>query len=428
MASFSFGAGNARKLLTIPLYALGRLATALIPRARDEWAFGCGVGIADGALEMWNAAAANRHKAVWLVGSAAHAAQARALGIPAVGKHSMRGFWRTARARVVVVTHGFGDVNRYAVSGAFVVQLWHGIPLKRIGIDSAETTRLPSALSGLPGAAMPQAVLSFMYRRATARIDLIPAASHYVRGRLESAFSLRDSAVPVTGEPRVDVLSRGTPSQRRERAIAQIESIVGAVGGARLVLYAPTWRDGEVDPAVPTREDWQRIHAVLEQRDAILLVRSHPLGAGDYTPSFSTSRVRSLGADMVVDITPLLSGLDALITDYSSLAYDASLVPVATLFFAPDLEEYEGRRGFYGRYRDVAGDNWATTWVEAAAQLDALLSDAAERDRRVALAQKLSERVHLYDDGRNTERVYRAILAAVRLTPSATDKSPKGTR
>ena len=47
---------------------------------------------------------------------------------------------------VVVVTHGFGDVNRYAVTGAFVVQLWHGIPLKRIGLDSAETLRPPAAL------------------------------------------------------------------------------------------------------------------------------------------------------------------------------------------------------------------------------------------------------------------------------------------
>ncbi|MEV8266178.1 CDP-glycerol glycerophosphotransferase family protein [Microbacterium sp. NPDC076911] len=428
MASFSFGAGNARKLLTIPLYAVGRVATALIPRSRDEWVFGCGVGIADGALEVWDVAAADHQKAVWLVGSDAHAADARARGIPAVTKHSAKGFWRTARARVVVVTHGFGDVNRYGVSGAFVVQLWHGIPLKRIGIDSAETTRLPSTVSKLPGAALAGVLISFMYRRATARIDLIPAASHLVRGRLESAFSLRDSAVPVTGEPRVDVLSRGTRAQRRKRAIDQIESVVGAVDGASLVLYAPTWRDGAVDPALPSSDDWQRIDTVLKQRDAILLVRSHPLGAGDYAPGFSTGRVRSLGADSVVDVTPLLPGLDALITDYSSLAYDASLVPMPTLFFAPDLEEYEDRRGFYGRYRDVAGDNWATTWTAVIAQLDLLLSDAGEHDRRLELAQRLSDRVHLYDDGRNTDRVYRAILAAARLAPSTKDESPKGSR
>ena len=140
MASFSFGAGNAAKLLRIPLYAGGRLVTAVVPRSRDQWVFGCAVGIADGALALWEQSRGER--AVWLVANERERLDAAARGIPTVPKHSLIGFWRTARARVIVVTHGFGDVNRYAVSGAYVVQLWHGIPLKRIGLDSPETTRM----------------------------------------------------------------------------------------------------------------------------------------------------------------------------------------------------------------------------------------------------------------------------------------------
>ena len=114
------------------------------------------------------------HDAIWLTGSAREAADAAARGIPTAPKHSLRGFWLTARAGVVVVTHGFGDVNRYAVSGAFLVQLWHGIPLKRIGLDSPETLR-----SGiLPSSLLVRAALGAMYRGATRRIDVLPAASH----------------------------------------------------------------------------------------------------------------------------------------------------------------------------------------------------------------------------------------------------------
>ena len=51
MASFSFGTGNAAKLLRIPLYALGRLGTLLVPRGR-RWVFGCGAGVGDGALAL----------------------------------------------------------------------------------------------------------------------------------------------------------------------------------------------------------------------------------------------------------------------------------------------------------------------------------------------------------------------------------------
>lgn len=412
MASFSFGAGNARKLATIPLYAAGRLLTLLVPRSRDEWVIGCAVGIGDGALALWEVAAADGRSPVWLVGSAKEAADAAARGIRTVPKHSLRGLWRTARARVVVVTHGFGDVNRYAVSGAFVVQLWHGIPLKRIGVDSPETLRVPGVVAATPAAGAVRGLLRSMYRGAARRIRVIPAASHLVRGRLESAFALPDASVPVTGEPRVDVLSRGSAEDRRVRARAAIGRAVPRGGlSTRFVLYAPTWRDGAVDPAVPTTQEWSQIVDVLRHHDATLLVRSHPLGAGDYTPPFPTDRVHLLGSDLVADVTPLLPGLDALVTDYSSLAFDASLVPLPTLFLAPDVEEYARRRGFYGTYADVAGADWAIDWTQAATQLDAVLGDDAERARRVDRAIALDARVHAFRDGRNAERVYRAILA-----------------
>ena len=43
-------------------------------------------------------------------------------------------------------------------------------------------------------------------------------------------------------------------------------------------------------------------------------------------------------------------------TDYSSLAFDAALVPLPVVFLAPDVDAYARTRGFYGSYADVAGD------------------------------------------------------------------------
>jgi CDP-glycerol glycerophosphotransferase len=412
VASFSFGAGNAAKLARIPLYAVGRLATLVIPRSRDEWVFGCGAGIGDGALALWQRVAADAHPALWLTGSDTEAADASALGIPHIPRTSWRGFWRTARARVLVVTHGFGDVNRYAVSGAFVAQLWHGIPLKRIGLDSPETLRS----SILPRSRLLRRVLGAMYRGAARQIDLLPAASPLVRGRLESAFGLPDARVPVTGEPRVDVLSTGTPDERRERARAVLAHAgLPPLGDSRLVLYAPTWRDGEPDPAIPTPAQWRGLIDVLQARNAVLLVRSHPLGAGDYEPPFATDRVLPLGSSRLRDATPALPALSALITDYSSMAFDASLVPLPVLFLAPDVNAYARRRGFYGRFSDVAGTDAGVNWDDTVAQLDALLGDPGVREERIARAEELSARVHSYRDGENTARVYRAILNGAQL-------------
>lgn len=410
MASFSFGAGNAAKLLRIPLYLAGRLATLLIPRSKDAWVYGCGAGIGDGALALWNEAAA-QHPSTWLVHSDREQREASARGIRTVPAASLRGFWRTARARVVVVTHGFGDVNRYAVGGAFIAQLWHGIPLKRIGIDSPETVQVPASLQQLPVARPLRAMLRVLYRRTTRQIDLVPAASHPVRGRLESAFSLPDACVPVTGEPRVDVLSQGDAAARRTAAREAIAVAAGEVARARLVLYAPTWRDGAPDAAVPDAAAWERITALLERTDAVLLVRSHPLGAGSYVPPRPTDRVRLLGSDRVADVTPLLPGMDVLVTDYSSLAFDASLVPLPVVYFAPDLDEYVARRGMYGTYADVAGRDWASHWAEVVDQLDAVLTDPQTRRERCDRSRALGRRFHAYADGRSAARVHDEIVA-----------------
>ncbi|WP_292834429.1 CDP-glycerol glycerophosphotransferase family protein [Microbacterium sp.] len=406
MASFSFDAGNAGKLLRMPLYAGGRLVTAVVPRGRDLWVFGCAVGITDGAWALWQHAVAEGDAAIWLTGGTRDAAEAARRGIPSVPKGSWRGFWLTARARVIVVTHGFGDVNRYAATGGVIAQLWHGIPLKRIGLDSPVTTQSP--LPALDG------VLRALYRRTQARIRILPAASELVRGRLESAFGLAEDRVPVTGEPRVDVLSRGTAAERRRNALSALTAVLGPdEPGIRRILYAPTWRDGAPDPAIPTAEQWEKITALLEETDAVLLVRSHPLGAGDYKPRDTTRRVRALGSDLIADVTPLLPGMDALVTDYSSLAFDAALVPLPTVFFAPDLDDYTARRGFYGTYAEVAGADPARDWESVIVDLRRLLTDEEHRAALVGRSARLSAGVHAFSDGRNTARVYARIRAAM---------------
>lgn len=407
MASFSFGSGNAAKLLRIPLYAVGRIGTVLVPRGR-RWVFGCGAGIGDGALALWRVATAEGHDAVWLTLNRRERTDAAALGIPTIPKSSLRGWWATARAGVLVVTHGLGDVNRYAVSGGFVVQLWHGIPLKRIGLDSPATTQVPN----IPGAGVLRRLVALLYRGAAQRIRVLPAASDRSRGRLESAFALGDSRVVVTGEPRVDVLSAGTEQERRDAASELLVRATHALPkGARRLLYAPTWRDGAADPAVPTATEWVRIVALLETQNVVLFVRSHPLGAGAYQPPLPSGRVRMLGSDVLADVTPALPGIDTLITDYSSLAYDVGLLDMPVLYLAPDAEEYARIRGFYGRYEDVAGTDAAADWSALLDQLESLLTAERTFADRAQQSTTLSAQVHAFRDGRNTQRVYQEIRA-----------------
>jgi len=407
MASFTFGAGNARKVLRLPLYALGALATLLVPRTPRLWVFGSGIGVGEGALPLYRAARAalpGSVRLVWLAGSSAELTAALAAGLDAEHRNGWRGFRLTLRARVLVVTHGFGDVNRYATRGGFVVQLWHGIPLKRLHLDSGATLRV----SFLPNHRLVRAVLARAYRFAGRGIGLFPVASALVAPRLVSAFGVGADRVVVTGDLRDDVLLGGSAGARRNDARALLTAAVGELPpSARVILSAPTWRDGGADPGAPDDATWNLIADWLERTNAVLLVRTHPLGKGDYAGGPTRSdRIRMLDSDVLAEITPALPAVDALVTDYSSIAYDYSLVGGPIVFLAPDLEHYAKRRGLYLPYRAFAGGQQVGSWPDALARLDAVAATGSA----AAIAASIHSgwlRDENFDllDGRATDRV-----------------------
>src|SRR4051794_27163352 len=298
MAKFTFVAGNAQVLRRIPLYVLGALATLVVPRTDQVWVFGSGIGPGEGALPLLRLTRERLGRdvrLVWLASTERELEYARGLGLDTVLKLSARGFWLTLRAKVQVVTHGQGDVNRYAARGGFLVQLWHGIPLKRLHLDSPAAMAAPNPLARF--------LLERGHRAIGKQIRLFPVSSERVVSRICSAFGITRDQVVVSGDPRDDVLLQGTPDERRERARGQLEAAIGPLAAGPVVMYAPTWREGAGDPAQPDDTTWRDIAAWLERVDGTLIVRSHPLGNGVYDAGPAVSeRVRLLDATIMNEV------------------------------------------------------------------------------------------------------------------------------
>jgi CDP-glycerol glycerophosphotransferase (TagB/SpsB family) len=415
MATFTFRTGNAAALRRLPFYLLGAVATLVVPRTDRLWAFGCGIGPGEGALPLYRLARErldDSARLVWLATTPDELATARSLGLDAVAKLSARGLWLTLRAGVCVVTHGLGDVNRYGVRGAFVVQLWHGVPLKKLHLDSPAALR--SAVLG--NSRLVRALLARGMRAAGAQIRLFPVASERIVGRISSAFGVPRERIAVTGDPRDDVLLTGTREQRRTPAITLLEKAIGVVPStARVVLYAPTWRDGEHDPSAPDAATWDEIADWLTRTDAVLVVRVHPLGHGDYAAGPARSpRIRLLTVDALNDVTPVLPAVDAIVTDYSSIAFDFALIDGPTVFLAPDLETYTASRGMYEPYRMFSGGRHVVSWTHVLDQLDALADpsrDGGAFAAEVAAHTRWLREEHFdFTDGGATERVFAEIV------------------
>jgi CDP-glycerol glycerophosphotransferase len=406
VARFTFATGNLKKVLALPLYGLGILASLVVPRTDGLWVFGSGSGVGEGslALLLHTRSVNSELRLVWLTRNSFDEANATTLGIESASKRGPRGFWLTLRAHVVVVTHGFGDANRFGVHGAYVVQLWHGIPFKHIHLDSPATLSIPV----FSRFALARRAIRAAYLRSARGIQLFATASPLAAARIRTAFGLPAQRVVVTGDPRDDVLATETRDGTRARVAAILEDKLAE----RVLLYAPTWRDGAEDPLIPTAADWKLIIGYLDATESVLLIRSHPLGVGDYSVGAELSpRIRMLGANLQGDITPLLPAVDTLITDYSSIAFDYSLVGGPMVFLAPDVLVYSSSRGSYEPFSDFTGGFEVADWTGVIGLLRERDSSAAVRTRMTEHARWLANRVYSFSDGGNTARIYAEITA-----------------
>ena len=400
-----FAAGNAKKLLGVPMLGVGAIASMLVPRNSTHWVLASATEPGEGVVPLAAAASAQGVRVSWLVANEQRRSELRASGQHALPKRGPRAWWATLRAGTVIVTHGLGDAHPAGLRGARIVQLWHGIPLKKLHLDATLTYQLPSFW----GSRRFERALRAASQRAYRRIGFFVAASEASASRLQSAFGLAPEQMLIAGDPRDDVLFS---PEARVHARSELARALGRKLPDRIVLIAPTWREGANDPMVPSRSEWAALEAWAAERDALVLVRPHPLASSAFAAGLAGAHAPHLAlldARAQADITPVLPAVETLVTDYSSVAYDFALLGRGMVFLAPDLEEYQASRGFYEPYAHFAGGEPARSWPEAIDRLSAL-DQPGERARAERHSIELASRMHAFRDGRNTQRVLAALL------------------
>jgi CDP-glycerol glycerophosphotransferase len=424
MPANTFARLNAAKLLALPQFVLGDLLSLFVRRDAGRWVVGSAFGVHDGARALVVEALSRPEppRVTWLARTSVEAQAARLLGAHVEQHGSWHAFVAALRSGVVVVTHGFGDASRFGSRGALVVNLWHGSPLKRMHLDSPAALRLPVVGAWRPARELTRR----MYRRGTLRIGLVPAGSPLAASHLQSAFGLPDGRVEVLGEPRTDVLFAGSPEQRRARARTRLEQAVGPLGSRPVVLFAPTWRDGHADPVVPTPAEWEELERWLDDHHgAVLVVRPHPLGIGDYERS--GDRVRLLTSAAEPDVMAVLPAVDALVTDYSSILVDFAVTGGPVVFLAPDEATYAARHGLYEPYAETAGGRVERSWAQVLRRLGEVMGPGPSRDEAVRHSAVVADRYHPVRDGRSAARVVDRVLELTGRTSGGTGGVRGGT-
>jgi len=395
---------QARFVLATALFAVIARLSTWYGRNPSVWVFGArgGAAFADNAKYLYLHTVEHHPevRAVWLSRDRGVVADLRDAGYDAHHVHSLRGVHVALRAGVVLLTEDFRDVNVAAVGGARVVQLWHGIPLKRIGWD-AELPALPLAV---------RLCLGHLQRRVA---QLVLTASD-LADAFASGLRIDRDAHTVAGYPRTDALTRAVPGEDVTLDPGVVARLDRAAADGRLLFYLPTYRGSDED-GFASHLDFDALEDFLADRDASLAVKPHPKEEVD----LDATGPRILEVPPNQDVYPLARRADGLLTDYSSIAFDFLRVDRPIAFYAYDRERYERTRGFYRDYDAVTPGPVAEDFDALLDALDDVL-DAIEnaddplaaewRNERAALRDHLFE----YPDGDHAERTFQVVADADR--------------
>ena len=212
----------------------------------------------------------------------------------------------------------------------FYLNTWHGTPIKKMGLDASKESNAFSKEDGqFP---------SIMLAQSDYEIDI-----------LSRIFSYPQNIFKKIGLPRNDELVKGN----NPNTILQIKHKLKIPQTKKILLYAPTFREYDKDnlkncifrPPLNFK-NWEKD---LSQ-NYILLIRAHYEVAKQLHIQ-NSDFIRNVSEYESLNELMLIS--DILISDYSSIFFDFSILARPMLTFCYDYENYSCKRGLYFDIREA---------------------------------------------------------------------------
>ncbi|WP_245890160.1 CDP-glycerol glycerophosphotransferase family protein [Rummeliibacillus pycnus] len=246
----------------------------------------------------------------------------------------IQGLYHLATAETILIDNYFAILSVMNFRpNVECIQLWHAAgAVKKFGLQD------PSVLFRSPAAVR-------RFKRVYSRMNKVIVGSDEMVPIFKAAFGMKDHQVLRLGIPRTDFFY--TPSAV-ESARNEILTKYPLLNGKKVILYAPTFRDQQLDvQSIPIN-----FQDIMEQlgENYVMMIKLHPAVAqnmGDINHPFIIS------VENEVAVNKLLCVTDYIITDYSSIPFEFSLLGKPQIFYPYDLEKYEMERGFWTDYNEL---------------------------------------------------------------------------
>lgn len=166
-----------------------------------------------------------------------------------------------------------------------------------------------------------------------------------------------------TGYPRNCEVARYTEEEERIVKLIKSHGIT--------ILYVPTFREsGEV----PHPLSDEKLIRFLIENDFLWVEKQHP--ASKNAVKIENLEANVLYLDKSFDINIIIPVISLLVSDYSSVTYDAMAFDKPVIYYVPDYDYYlTNERGFLCDYKELVGGFEAETIDELIFRLDCAFND-----------------------------------------------------
>ena len=328
----------------------------LMPRNKKLCVFGAWLGerFADNSKQLFIEACERKNlRAVWITKSESVLKEIHDMGYEAYMWGTPKAVWTQLRAGYAIVSNGISDLEHTFLGRSVIIDLWHGIPLKKVVYDNkyekdwdSPKQKLRDKLINVP--------LGKMYFVAPSEM-FIPI--------YQSAFRRKREQIICLGQPRSDIFFADNKPDKY-------------FSDKKIILYCPTHRnEGAERIELSKIFNLERLEKFLDESGYYFVIKKH---------FYHRMEVENLEAyPHIIDITNedmdiqrLIMETEVLITDYSSIYIDYLLLDSPLLFYCYDYEHYLANdREMYFEYEDVTPGVKAKSFDELLGQLKEVIEN-----------------------------------------------------
>ncbi len=383
-------------LFAILIYSL----SSHIKKDQNLWIFGTWSGEAynDNSKYLFEYVQKNHPeiRAVWLAKRNYPILLVRKKGYEAYNMHSPYGIWLAIKAgfaicsvslhfdfyraaiskqtKCIYLSHGLGPKNM-TLPAKHIKPTFSSVIRQKLKITALFITRRLHLDSGISDSIIPYDNWN--------RYNAVMTLSQVSKEKTIRSHGVNPTKVHITGYPRNEVFF-GTNIEKQP-----IDQLVSRLKnhGIKIGLYAPTYRkEGKINIIDMFVKEAENLGKKLQKQNVYLFVKLHNWNRDDIKKTNARLRHIHLLSDDEInqDIYPLLTKIDFLITDYSSIYVDFLLSGKPIIFAPFDREEYEKTdRGFYFDYDSITPGPKVKDWKDVYYCITHLNSDSKDYGSRL---------------------------------------------